>query len=340
MLITFFTIDWSPLTSTNCPPNFHGETLLLPSPLPHHPSGPHTSWPYLFWVCPLPPAFGPPCSCCLLCENTPLPLLTFQNVCTAFAAFCAVFAIFLLLLDAGFFLLCAVVLAVRVAVYGVAFVAAASCSFAVFAALLLLLLLRALSGRRPLKSQSLPAFDLPKCFAVIYAAVLLLFGTICAAACAACCCLCGLLLLLLFLFLLALSRFLLFVLLLLPLLGRRPLKTPPLPLLTFQNVKNNSTIDETPSDFRKCQEQVFVSRKKHFVLPKKRIPERTPRERETMKIVAGDRKKAKFWAVRRKGCPVGEMKKFKKTEHWKNNEQCATRQKSQKKEKNKKLPQN
>ena len=35
----------------------------------------------------------------------------------------------------------------------------------------------------------------------------------------------------------------LFDLLLLPLLGRRPLKNPPLPLLTFQNAKNNFTID-------------------------------------------------------------------------------------------------
>ena len=51
MLTTFFKTDWSPYTSTNwdkicIPPNFHGKTLLLPPPLPpHHPSGPHTSWP-------------------------------------------------------------------------------------------------------------------------------------------------------------------------------------------------------------------------------------------------------------------------------------------------------
>ena len=48
-------------------------------------------------------------------------------------------------------------------VYGVAFVAPASYSYAAVSAALLLLLLRVLLGRRPLKSESLPAFDLPKC---------------------------------------------------------------------------------------------------------------------------------------------------------------------------------
>ena len=98
-------------------------------------------------------------------------------------------------------------------------------------------------------------------FAVVFAAVLLLFGTIYVAVCATCCCLCGLLLVFFcccsffFLFLLALFCFFcfvccfclfvlfLFALLLLLLLGRRPLNPPPLPLLTFQNVKNNFTND-------------------------------------------------------------------------------------------------
>ena len=39
---------------------------------------------------------------------------------------------------------------------------------AAFAASVVLLLLRVLSGRQPLKSQSLPAFDLPKCFCRLF----------------------------------------------------------------------------------------------------------------------------------------------------------------------------
>ena len=97
-----------------------------PSPFPiHHPSAPHTSWPQLFWVC-LSPAFGPPCSCCCV-KNTPLPLLTFQNVCTAF---CAVFDIFCCCLMLAFLVVrcfsccsCCFAAALRFAVvHGVAFV--------------------------------------------------------------------------------------------------------------------------------------------------------------------------------------------------------------------------
>ena len=104
--------------------------------------------------------------------------------------------------------MCAVFLAVRVA-----FVAAGSCStvFAAFAAFAVLLLLRVLSGCQPLKSQSLPDFDLPKCFLLL----ILLFVLLCCCCVCLCCCLYNLLLLvrlvvcvllLLFLFLLALFR--------------------------------------------------------------------------------------------------------------------------------------
>ena len=86
MLMTFFTTDWSPYTSTNwdkicIPPNFLGKTLLLPPPS---------------WVCPSPHSgLLAPVVCCV--KNTPLPLLTFQNVCTALVAFLCCFCHFLLL---------------------------------------------------------------------------------------------------------------------------------------------------------------------------------------------------------------------------------------------------
>ena len=145
-------------------------------------------------------------------------------------------------------MLCAVFLAVRVA-----FVAAGSCStvfVAVFAAFAVLLLLRVLSGCQPLKSQSLPDFDLPKCFSLL----ILLFVLLCCCCVYLCCCLYNLLLLvrlvvcvlLLFFFVSAciVSRFFccLFCFCC-RFLGRRTLKNPPFPRLTFQNVKNNFTID-------------------------------------------------------------------------------------------------
>ena len=79
------------------------------------------------------------------------------------------------------------------------------------------------------------------------------FSVVCAFCCFCCsfCCLCCC-----------------FKLLLLPLFGSPTVEPPPLPLLTFQNVKNNGTIGEAPFDLRKCQELFFVSRKT-FCIPKK-----------------------------------------------------------------------
>ncbi len=98
-------------------------------------------------------------------------------------------------------------------VYGVAFVA------------LLLLLLRVLSGRQPLKRQSLPAFDLPKCFVACSVVLLLccwlvLFVLLLVRLCCCCCCC-------FFLFLLALLRFFLCLsCFCCRFLCRRPLKNP------------------------------------------------------------------------------------------------------------------
>ena len=66
-------------------PVFHGKTLSPRSPTPLGLLG-------------LTPAFEPHC-CCV--KNTPLPLSTFQNVCTAFVAFFVLFLSCFLLLDAG-----------------------------------------------------------------------------------------------------------------------------------------------------------------------------------------------------------------------------------------------
>ena len=117
----------------------------------------------------------------------------------------------------------------------------------------LLLLLLLLLGRRPLKKPTLAALDLPKC----------LYSLCCCLCCSCCCCFCcfvaALLLLLLFVLLLLCFWVLLLVLFLLllpplPLLlllfvvafGPPTVEPPSLPLLTFQNVKNNFTIDWTP----------------------------------------------------------------------------------------------
>ena len=175
MLLTFFTIDWSPLNLNQLRQNLPVSHRISTGRRSSSPPPPHTSWALIFLGLALLHS-GLPCSCCCV-KNTPLPLLTFQNVCTA-CCFFVLFLSLLLLLDAGFsscvlffllFVLLLLPLLRFAVVYGVAFVAAASCSFtaafAAFAAFaaLLLLLLRVLSGRRPLKSQSLPAFDLPKC---------------------------------------------------------------------------------------------------------------------------------------------------------------------------------
>ena len=94
--------------------------------------------------------------------------------------------------------------------------------------------------------------------------MLLLFGSV-AAVCRTWCCLSGLLLLVqlvvVAVFVVSahtVTLFLLFVLLLLPLLGRWPLKNPPLPLSTFQNVKNNFTTDWLPIDLAKSQQPIVV----------------------------------------------------------------------------------
>ena len=65
--------------------------------------------------------------------------------------------------------------------------------------------------------------------------------------------------------------FVLLLLLLLFLLGRRHVEPPPLPLLTFQNVNNNFTIDETPFDLRKSQKLFLVSPRKPLVCQKKTL---------------------------------------------------------------------
>ena len=129
------TIDWNNLTSTNCNkirwyptenPREHAP------PLPHHPSGPHT--PLLNFS-----GFGPSHSgllAAVVVKNTPLPLLTFQNVCTDFVAFCAVFGLFCCSLMLAFLVVyCFSRSLCRfrcrflrfTVVSGVAFVAAASC---------------------------------------------------------------------------------------------------------------------------------------------------------------------------------------------------------------------
>ena len=56
-----------------------------PSPLPHHPSGPHTSALIVLGLAPMHSGLLAPVVCCVL------PLLTFQNVCTAFVAFLCCF---------------------------------------------------------------------------------------------------------------------------------------------------------------------------------------------------------------------------------------------------------
>ena len=167
------------------------------------------------------------------------------------------FVLFLPLVAAAccwLFLQCAVFPAVRVAllprlrftvVYGVVFVAPASCSFAAaFAAfaVLLLLLLWVLSGRRPLKANLCPLLTFQNVF---YMQNKLLFVLLCwscsvqfvllfvqfAAACAACC-------LCFFLFLLHSFAFSVVCPPFAAAFGSPTVEKPPLLLLTFQNVKN------------------------------------------------------------------------------------------------------
>ena len=270
------------------PPNFHGAPP-PPSPLFGTPLGlglsgvgnPHTglSAPVVVWKT-HPCRFWPSKMFVLL-------LLLF-----------VLFLPFLLLLDAGFY--CCVLFSLLfmlllpllrfAVVYGVAFVAAASCSFAAAFAALLLLLLRVLPSRRPLKNQSLPAFDLPKCFCCLLCCLCscVAAATACAACCLcfSCCCCC-------FFCLCTVLLFLLFVLLL-PLSGSptvepnpcrfwpskmsrtikqlvRPLWLPKMSRTIFCIPKKAFCI---PKDFCITKKSLwcFVSRKKTFVPPKKRIP--------------------------------------------------------------------
>ena len=147
---------------------------------------------------------------------------------------------------------------------------------AAFAALLLLL--RVLPGRRPLKNQSLPAFDLPKMFLLLIMLFVLLFVQL-AAACAACClffscCCCCFVFLHCFAFSVVCPAFA-------AAFGSPTVEPhPPLPLWTFQNVKNKETISETLFTSENVN-KTFVSQKNHFRVlypnktfapQKKRIP--------------------------------------------------------------------
>ena len=167
-----------------------------------------------------------------LLKNPPLPLLTFQNVCVAFAVFCAVFFFFLPFFAVGTVFpvlllfwcclcccLCNLMLLVRLFVVCVVFSFVSAACIVVSALLSLFCVL-------PLLLLFLLFVPL-----LVFLSLLLL-----------------LLLLLPLLLRLLLGRRLLknpplaaVLLLLLLLLDRRPLN--PLPLLTFQNVKNYFTID-------------------------------------------------------------------------------------------------
>ena len=174
----------------------------------------------------------------------------------------------LLLFDAGFSC-CVLFFLLLVLLLPLFAVCCCLCCFCCCCFLLLqlsLLQLRALSSRRPLKSQSLPAFWPSK-------------NVSCSLFCCLCCCVAAVWYYLCFsLYNLLLHvrlvvcavpvvvaaffsactvlLFLLFVLLLLPLLGRRPLKNTPLPLLTFHNVQNNVAINDSPL-LAKMNSQLF-----------------------------------------------------------------------------------
>ena len=186
----FYTFDWSSLTSTNwhkiCryptefpredapPPPTHPSTTTLggPTPLALNFSG-----------------FGPHSGllAAVVVKNTPLPLLTFQNVCTAFVVFCAVFVIFLLF-DAGFSCCVLFFPALRVAL-------ATFCGLLLFMLLLLLLFFHVCAA-------FCDVFSCSCCCCCFCGLLLLLFGALCAAVCTTCCCLCVLLFVLFLLLLL------------------------------------------------------------------------------------------------------------------------------------------
>ena len=125
------------------------------------------------------------------------------------------------------------------AVYGVAFVAPASCSFA--ALLLCCCCCGCFQVADRWNANLCPLFDLPKCFCSLfcYLCCCVAVVSICAAVCTTCCCLCGLLfvccccsffLLALFCFFCCLFCFCCRY------WEKPPLKTPPLPHLTFQEI--------------------------------------------------------------------------------------------------------
>ena len=103
-------------------PGRHSASPPPPPPLPHHPSGPLTSWPKLCWVCSPHLGFFVLVVCWVNEKHTfALPFFDLPKyLLVAFVPFCGLLLFMVLLL--------------------------------------LLLLLRVLPGRRPLKSQSLPAF--------------------------------------------------------------------------------------------------------------------------------------------------------------------------------------
>ena len=254
-------------TFAGIPPNFHGKTLLLTPSLSPTTFRGHTPRPQLFWV--WHPCIRASLLRCLLCVCRFWPS---KKVCTACVTFCAVFASFCCCLMLAFLVVCCFsccsccfccrFCGFLFVVYGVAFVVAGSCCCCyclcncLCGCFCCLCCFVAVAGAFRLPTVEKPIFaslltfqNVFAAYSVVCAAVLLLFLFVLlfvqlAAACAACCCLCGLLLLLLFLFLRALFRF--FCCLscfCCRFLGRRPLKNPPLPLLTFQNVKNKFTID-------------------------------------------------------------------------------------------------
>ena len=74
LLLLFLLLLFGPTVDPSSPPTFE-----VPRWVPH-------LWPQFVWVCPTPYSslFAPVIYCV---KNTPLPLLTFQNVCAAFVAF-------------------------------------------------------------------------------------------------------------------------------------------------------------------------------------------------------------------------------------------------------------
>ena len=235
-----------------------------------HPSGLHLLALTFFWVWTPPPlgllaaafaAFAAVfsclcCCCCCFCCSLLLLLLLLLWVCFSFWCYlccCSctlllrvrllLFVLFVLLFVLLLFLLFAAAFPVVCCCLFLVCDASAAVVAAACAALLLFFLFAAV-------------FLVCAVFAAAFAAVFLV-----------CCCFSCLLLFLL-----------LFVLLLLPLLwfavAAAFVKNPPLPILTFQNVKNHFTIDLTLQPLKKVKNKLLVSQKKPFVYPKKSVPKK------------------------------------------------------------------